>query len=38
MLAVVYQKKGSIKVEDVPVPEIGPDEILLGKSFVHLCN
>ncbi|HEY5501545.1 MAG TPA: zinc-dependent dehydrogenase [Candidatus Humimicrobiaceae bacterium] len=37
MLAVVYQGKGSIKVEDVPIPEITPNEILLKVKAATIC-
>jgi len=37
MLAVVYQGKGSIKVEDVPIPEIGKNEILLKVKTSSIC-
>ncbi|MHB1375880.1 MAG: zinc-dependent dehydrogenase [Candidatus Humimicrobiaceae bacterium] len=38
MLAVVYQGKGSIKVENVPVPSITPNEILLRVKAATICG
>ena len=38
MLAVVYQGKGLIKVEDVPVPVITPNEILLKVKAATICG
>lgn len=38
MLAIVYQGKGSIKVEDVPIPEINPNEILLKVRAASICG
>ena len=38
MLAVVYQGKGLIKVEDVPVPSITPNEILLRVKAATICG
>ena len=35
MLAAVYRAKGEVRVETVPVPEIGPGEILVK---VHTCG
>ena len=35
MLAAVYRAKGEVRVESVPVPEIGPGEILIK---VHTCG
>ena len=33
MLAAVYHGPHDIRVESVPVPEIGPDEVL---SLIHI--
>lgn len=38
MLAVVYQGKGLIKVEDVLVPKISPNEILLRVRAASICG
>ena len=38
MLAVVYHKKGEIKVKDVPIPEIKADEILLKVKTASICG
>jgi L-iditol 2-dehydrogenase len=35
MLAAVYRAKGDVRLETVPVPEIGPGEILIR---VHTCG
>ncbi|MBO0910378.1 MAG: alcohol dehydrogenase catalytic domain-containing protein, partial [Acidobacteria bacterium] len=35
MLAAVYRGKGAVRVETLPVPEIGPGEILIQ---VHTCG
>jgi L-iditol 2-dehydrogenase len=35
MLAAIYRAKGEVRVESVPVPETGPDEILIK---VHTCG
>ncbi|MCL4385454.1 MAG: alcohol dehydrogenase catalytic domain-containing protein [Actinobacteria bacterium] len=37
MLAVVYQGKGLIKVEDIPIPKIKSDEILLKVKTTSIC-
>jgi L-iditol 2-dehydrogenase len=37
MLAVVYQGKGLIKVEDIPIPKINSDEILLKVRAASIC-
>lgn len=37
MLAVVYQGKGLIKVEDIPIPKIKSDEILLKVKAASIC-
>ena len=38
MLAVVYQGKGLINVEEVPIPKINPDEILLKVKAASICG
>jgi len=38
MLAVVYQQKGEIKVKNVPIPKIKPDEILLKVRAASICG
>ena len=35
MMAAVYRAKGDVRIETVPVPEIGPGEILIQ---VHTCG
>ncbi|MGH9556001.1 MAG: alcohol dehydrogenase catalytic domain-containing protein, partial [Terriglobales bacterium] len=35
MQAAVYRGKGEVRVEDVPVPTIGPGELLIR---VHTCG
>jgi L-iditol 2-dehydrogenase len=38
MLAAVYHGPDDIRLEQVPVPEIGPDEILLKVLNAHICG
>ena len=38
MKAAVYHGPNDIRVEEVPVPEIGPDEILLKVQNAHICG
>jgi len=38
MLAAVYHGPNDIRVEEVPVPEIGPDEILLKVVNANICG
>ena len=38
MLAAVYHGPHDIRAEEVPVPEIGPDEILLKVQNAHICG
>src|SRR5262245_9682708 len=38
MLAAVYRGKGMLQVEDVPVPEIGPGEILVRVEACGVCG
>jgi len=36
--AVIYHRYDDVRVEDVPIPEIGPDEVLLRPSGCGLCG
>jgi L-iditol 2-dehydrogenase len=36
--AVLYHRYDDVRVEDVPVPEIGPDEVLLRPAGCGLCG
>ena len=38
MRAVVIEKPGKMAVREVPVPEIGPDEILIKVQSASICN
>lgn len=38
MSAVVLQGKGELTVEDVPVPSVGPDEVLAEVSHCGVCG
>ena len=38
MLAAVYHGPHDIRVERVPVPEIGPDEVLLRVLRANICG
>jgi L-iditol 2-dehydrogenase len=38
MLALVYHAPEDIRVEEVPIPPIGPDEILLRVSAASICG
>jgi L-iditol 2-dehydrogenase len=38
MLAVVYHGSDDLRVEEVPIPQIGPDEILLKVSAASICG
>ena len=38
MKAAVYHGPNDIRVEDIPVPEIGPDEILLKVLNANICG
>ncbi len=38
MLAVIYKGKGKLSVEDVPVPQISDDEILLKVRAASICG
>jgi L-iditol 2-dehydrogenase len=37
MRAAVYRGRGSVRVEDVPVPEIGPGELLVRVEACGVC-
>ncbi len=36
--AVIYHRYDAVRVEDVPIPEIGPDELLLQPAGCGLCG
>jgi len=38
MLAAVYHGPQDIRVESVPVPDIGPDEVLLRVLRANICG
>ena len=38
MKAAVFEKPGEIKVKEVPVPEIGPREVLIKVMFTGICG
>ena len=38
MLALVYHGPDDLRVEEVPIPQIGPDEILLRVSAASICG
>lgn len=38
MKAAVYREKGTLRVEDVPPPEIGPGEILVRVDVCGMCG
>ncbi len=38
MKAVIYHRYDDVRVEDVPIPEIGPDELLLQPTGCGLCG
>ena len=38
MFAIVYQKKGTIKVFDIPIPGINSNEILLKVKAASICG
>ncbi len=38
MLAAVYHGPNDLRVEEVPVPEIGPDELLLRVLRANICG
>jgi L-iditol 2-dehydrogenase len=38
MHAAVYRGKGRVVVENVPVPEIGPGEVLLRVAACGICG
>jgi L-iditol 2-dehydrogenase len=38
MRAGVYRDKGVVRVEEVPVPEVGPDEVLIKVAACGICG
>ncbi len=38
MLAGVYREKGVVRVEEVPVPEVGPGELLIKVAACGICG
>src|SRR5438270_218501 len=38
MRAGVYRDKGIVRVEDVPVPEVGPNEVLIKVAACGICG
>jgi len=38
MLALVYRGKGVLQIEDIPVPEIGPGEMLVRVEACGVCG
>jgi len=38
MLAGVYRDKGVVRVEEVPVPEVGPNELLIKVAACGVCG
>ena len=38
MRAGVYRDKGVVRVEQVPVPEVGPDEVLIKVAACGVCG
>jgi (R,R)-butanediol dehydrogenase/meso-butanediol dehydrogenase/diacetyl reductase len=38
MSAVVYQRKGELTVEDIPVPTVGPGDVLIEVSHCGVCG
>jgi L-iditol 2-dehydrogenase len=38
MRAAVYRGKGLVTVEDVPVPTVGPGEVLIGVAACGICG
>ena len=38
MRAGVYREKGVVRVEEVPVPEVGPDEVLIKVAACGICG
>jgi L-iditol 2-dehydrogenase len=38
MLAAVYRGRGDVRVETVPVPEIGPGEVLIRVAACGVCS
>src|SRR6201997_4855390 len=38
MRAGVYRAKGVVRVEEVPVPEVGPNEVLIKVAVCGVCG
>src|SRR4030095_171480 len=38
MLAGVYRDQGMVRVEEVPVPEVGPNEVLIKVAACGICG
>src|SRR6202040_678992 len=38
MRAGVYREKGVVRVEEVPVPEVGPGEVLIKVAACGICG
>ena len=38
MSAVVYQRKGELTVEEIPVPTVGPGDVLIEVSHCGVCG
>jgi threonine dehydrogenase-like Zn-dependent dehydrogenase len=38
MKAAVFEKPGVIKVEEVPVPEISANEVLIRIKYTGICG
>ncbi|HEU5367899.1 MAG TPA: alcohol dehydrogenase catalytic domain-containing protein, partial [Ktedonobacterales bacterium] len=38
MKAVIYHRYDDVRVEDVPIPAIGPNELLLRPAGCGLCG
>ena len=38
MRAAVYWGKGDLRVEDIPVPEVGPGEMLVRVDACGICG
>ncbi len=38
MRAAVYRERGSLSIEERPLPEIGPDDVLLEVAYCGVCG
>ena len=38
MKAAVYKGEGKFKVEDVPLPELTPDQVLVKVKYCAICG